>query len=624
MSGETCQCMRPLVAEDGEITATCQGCRNVSDSCDCKPAGPYVAIDGCLTWVKLTKDGPLPVMLATFNASIAEEVMRDDGAEQVLTWVVHVKARDGRTGEVTITPDQLGRPQQWATRAVGMSALVMPGLATADHLRVAVHSLSRDVERRTVFTHTGWRRVGGRNAYLTSTGALGAHGLDGSVTVDLGTLDGYALPDVPDVRDVRDAVLKSLALIDAAPDKITVPLLAAIYRAPLPLSPDCSVWVYGRSGTYKTALTAVAQQHYGPTMDAHGLPGNWTSTANALEAQAFTLDGALFTVDDYSPDTTKEDARRRAAAADRLIRGSANHAGRSRLRPDGTQRPAKPPRAQVLTSAEDIPPGVESMRARTLVTEISPGDVNLERLAELQKSAAAGVLSMALAGYVRWLAGRYDKDGGFPGALGAEVARLRDQARAEGHPRHALNIASLALGLHEFLSFAGEIRAVAVDKRDEMWLRCWKALAELGAEQERYAADAQPHQVYLRAIGALIASGAAYVASTSGRAPTDAERWGWRWDEAGDGSYRVRGDLIGWVDGEDLYLHPDVAYNAARKFTDSTPVPLAITKYAVHKMLHERGLLASIGGEGRLTVRKRAGGTSRTVLHFAAKTLEAD
>jgi hypothetical protein len=90
-------------------------------------------------------------------------------------------------------------------------------------------------------------------------------------------------------------------------------------------------------------------------MDAHGLPGNWTSTANALEAQAFTLDSALFVVDDYSPDTTKVDAQRRAATADRLIRGSANHSGRGRLRPDGTQRPAKPPRAQVLTSAEDVP-----------------------------------------------------------------------------------------------------------------------------------------------------------------------------------------------------------------------------------------------------------------------------
>ena len=77
------------------------------------------------------------------------------------------------------------------------------------------------------------------------------------------------------------------------------------------------------------------------------------------------LDGVLFVVDDYSPDVTRIDAAKRAGAADRLIRGSANHSGRGRLRPDGTRRLVKPPRAQVLTSAEDIPPGGTSMRART-------------------------------------------------------------------------------------------------------------------------------------------------------------------------------------------------------------------------------------------------------------------
>ena len=85
--------------------------------------GPYVVDRGCLTWHKATKDGTVPVRLATFNAWIAEEVTRDDGAEQVLTWLVRVKGADGRSGEVVITPDQLGRPQLWATRAVGMSAL---------------------------------------------------------------------------------------------------------------------------------------------------------------------------------------------------------------------------------------------------------------------------------------------------------------------------------------------------------------------------------------------------------------------------------------------------------------------------------------------------------------------
>ena len=59
-----------------------------------------------------------------------------------------------------------------------MSALVMPGLATQDHLRVAVQSGSTSVARRTVYAHTGWREIDGRHAYLTASGALGAASLD--------------------------------------------------------------------------------------------------------------------------------------------------------------------------------------------------------------------------------------------------------------------------------------------------------------------------------------------------------------------------------------------------------------------------------------------------------------
>jgi hypothetical protein len=583
-------------------------------------ASAYESRGGALGWYRPVKDGgAVWTPLATFDARIIAEITRDDGAEQTLMWTLRIATTNGRAGEIEILPDQLGKPQQWAAKAAGVSALVMPGLSVADHLRVAIQSRSGDVHRRIIYAHTGWRRIGDGWAYLTSSGALGAEGLDTSVAVDLGPLDGYRLPDG---RDVRDAVRKALSLVEIAPDRVTVPLLAAVYRAPLPLPPDCAVWLFGRSGTLKTAITALAQQHYGPSMDAHGLPGNWTSTANALEAQAFTLDSALFVVDDYSPDATKTDAQRRAATADRLIRGSANHSGRGRLRPDGTQRPPKPPRAQVLTSAEDVPPGVESMRARAFVAEISPGDVSLPRLTAAQAVAGDGTLAMAIAGYVQWLARRYDADGRLPGLLGDERTRLRDSARTEGHPRHARNIGSLALGWHEFLSFAAEVGAITAEQREATWSRTWKALVDAGAEQARYVRDADPVRIYLQSLAALITQGRACLADTHGRAPADAARWGWKWDDAGDGTYRTFGDVIGWVDGNDLYLQSDAAYTAARRFAE-TSLPLAITKHALHKQLHERGLLASITGDGRLTIRKRVADGLPTVLHLTVSAFDS-
>src|SRR5690606_18913420 len=106
---------------------------------------------------------------------------------------------------------------------------------------------------QTTYAHTGWRSdIDGCWRFLTASGALGAEGLDASVTVDLGTeaLNMYALPDptAVETKALVEAVRASLTLLDAAPLTVTAPLLGAAYRAPLPLLPETSAYVVGPSG----------------------------------------------------------------------------------------------------------------------------------------------------------------------------------------------------------------------------------------------------------------------------------------------------------------------------------------------------------------------------------------
>ncbi len=587
-------------------------------------AAAYYTEDGCTWWAWASRDGVIPVMLATFEAEITEEVTLDDGTERTLIWLVQVTARDGRTGKVRITPDQLGRPQAWAARAAGTSALVMPGQWVADHLRVAVQSRSQP-QRRTIYAHTGWRELGGHRAYLTASGAMNADGLDPSVTVNLGTLSGYELPPETGQASLQEAVQAGLGLFDLAPDTVMVPVLAAAWRAPLPIPADCGVWLYGRTGSFKTELTALAQQHYGRSMDAKHLPGHWTATGNALVTQANMLDAALFVVDDYSPDATAADARRRADAADRLLRGTANRAGRARLRPDGTLRPDRVPRAQVLTSAEDTPPPVESLIARTLIIDVAPGAVDVSMLTDAQARAADGVYATAMAGYIRHLAARWDDDPALPEHLVAVRDELRAQARADGqHPRTSGNVASLALGCLEWLAYARQAGAVDEDEQQELWQRCRKALEAAGAEQDRYLHDGDPVRLYLRALRALIASGRAHLADATmrGGMPAEAARWGWAEGLAvGEPLWRPQGELIGWVVGDDVYLQPDAAYRAARQWADAAGSRLGVSERTLHRDLRDRGLLATTDGP-HLTVRRDLSGQrQRRVLHLSTRTI---
>jgi hypothetical protein len=163
------------------------------------------------------------------------------------------------------------------------------------------------------------------------------------------------------------------------------------------------VHLAGPTGAYKTEITALTQAHYGAAFNGRNLPGNWESTDNSLEKQAFLLKDAVLVVDDFAPTGTTGDVARMHQRADRLLRAQGNRSGRGRMWADGTLRPQYHPRGLVVSSGEDTPRG-QSLRARVLISEISPGDVDLNVLTEMQRAAAEGLLASAMSGYVRYLA----------------------------------------------------------------------------------------------------------------------------------------------------------------------------------------------------------------------------
>jgi hypothetical protein len=142
----------------------------------------------------------------------------------------------------------------------------------------------------------------------------------------------------------------SLAVLDLAPDRVTVPTLGAVWRSILGAA-DFSVFVYGATGRFKTALASLLQQHFGPDFTAHRLPGSWASTANFNEVLAFVGKDAVIVVDDFRPGAGER--RRLEGEADRLLRAAANGAGRGRLQSDTALRPAHPPRALILPTGEE-------------------------------------------------------------------------------------------------------------------------------------------------------------------------------------------------------------------------------------------------------------------------------
>jgi hypothetical protein len=155
----------------------------------------------------------------------------------------------------------------------------------------------------------------------------------------------------------------------------------------------------GRSGAGKSELAELAQQHFGAGLDARHQPANWSSTANATEVLAFAAADALLDFDDYSPAGGAADVKLQAAA-DRIIRGQGNHAGRSRMTAGAEVRAGKPPRGMALITGEDLPDG-SSLRARLWTVEVAADSVSFGpfgRLTECQREAASGLYAEAWPG----------------------------------------------------------------------------------------------------------------------------------------------------------------------------------------------------------------------------------
>ncbi|MDP9363543.1 MAG: DUF3854 domain-containing protein, partial [Chloroflexota bacterium] len=257
---------------------------------------PYAATPAGLVWRKPTENGAIVIPLANFVATIVGDVVEDDGAEtrRVFDLEATVRGRTIRTGVPAAQFAGMG----WVSDRLGAGAIVLPGFGTKDHARTAIQLLSGDVPERRVYTHTGWRRLdGGGWVYLHAGGGIGVDGPVAGVEVALpDAMDRFRLPDPP-VDDERLAAVRgSLALIDALPHAVAVPLLAATYLAPLREAlgdevPDFVPWVHGPSGVFKTELIALAQGHFG-AFARQNLPASFAATANAVERLAFAAKDA--------------------------------------------------------------------------------------------------------------------------------------------------------------------------------------------------------------------------------------------------------------------------------------------------------------------------------------------
>ena len=576
-------------------------------------AGPYRIRNGALCHRKPSRDGYTTVELCNFTARVVEERERDDGIERTLMLVIEGALSNGRTlPTAEVTASQFAG-MNWPVSAWGTRAVVYAGQGTKDHLRTAVQMFSGDVPRRTTYTHLGWREIDGRCYFLHAGGVIGAPSVPDApffVQVEAPSgLERFVLPAPPTGDNLKRAVRASLDTLNLAPDDVSVPLLGATYR-PLFSEVDFGVHTAGGTGNGKSELAAINQAHYGAGLTSRTLPGSWSSTPNALEGLAFAGKDVPVVVDDFAPEGSSHDIARTHATAARLFRAQGNSAARGRMNADGSLRPNKPPRGMILSTGEDIPKG-HSIKARTLILELEPGALNWPRLTVAQRLAAEGAYAAATSGFIGWLAEDYK---GRTATFRADHARFRTALQTSGHKRTTDAGAQLLATYRSLLTFAHEAGAFTKDEHDALWQRVEAGIKTALEPQAALQAQSDPVTRFAELLPGLLISGRAHVADArTGDWPGDG--WGWVVQEVvtayGTEKRRTaKGALIGWLDGNNLFLNPAVTYAELQKLARDQGDSLPVTERVLWKRLAERGVVVA-AEDGHTTVKRTFPGPGR-------------
>jgi hypothetical protein len=562
----------------------------------------YIVKGGAIYSLERTKEGQYYRRLCNFNARIDRQIVRDDGQ----TTTRHMQIAGGLdTGErfpqVRVCAEDFAS-MAWTLSQWGARAIITAGQSAKDKIREAIQVFSKDAETTTVYTYTGWSKIDGKRVYLTTSGAVGLP--DSQITVELdGKKQCYAIPTRLEGVNLCEAVKASLRLLELAPARVVYPLYGAMFLAPLAEmdSIDFVLWLHGETGSMKSVMAAMFLNHYGQDFSYKQLPEGWSTTWMALEKSAFTVKDAPLVIDDYAPQGSSQDVKYMRSNAEKLLRNIANQAPRNRLDADTNEKPGFPARGLVLSTAELMPPGTESIIARTFMVEMRKRNASGQNMPEIdlpklnKAQGEANLLPYAMHGYLVWLSEHW-------GEVEAEYKKLQVTIRDEllkssAHPRYASATAKLLGGIKMAFRYAQAVGALTAAEAARRYEAAHQTIMQLAATQSENIKAERPSRQFLNAVTALIGQGDYYLAQNLVDIHNKAK-------------------LIGWVNDDGTYLIADIAYHAVAEYFRAEGETFRLPKRELYAMLALDGFISP--GDDRSTVPRKFNGTQYRVLHFKA------
>lgn len=556
--------------------------------------------------------------LGNFWARISHELIVDDGLNPpTVRYSIEGGLASGQALQSVQVEARAFDKLDWIADSWGMRPIITLPPGKSYVLVRAIKEVSMDtVQREKLYTFTGWHDCDGKRGFLTASGWLGEDGLNDQVRVDLGSnnLRHYALPK--EECDPEEAVRATLDFLQLGPRKVTAPLWAAMYAAPLTsLRPlNAVVSVYGTTQSGKSTLAHLALTHFGTGFvqgrDYHA-PIDWTSTVTAIEAAMFHAKDVPLVIDDFAPQfSSLAEARAMHKKGHHVVRSVGNRSARGRSRADLSQQNTRFPRSLVIMTAENPLIG-QSIVGRMLYVGVEPGDIlpangntngEENKLSILQNKAQQGLLAQAMKLYLQYLAVNRERIAKEYPALVDKAAQL---ARQAGSLQNRLPDAYGVLAAAQELALRcfEDLQLISWKDAEEMITENNKALLSLIQNQAEQVAAESPVRKFFTALASLLVEGKVYLAPRTQ-----------------DEEYQppIHASQIGYYDpGPDqklIYLRTETSLAQAKEFWRGLDENLDIMPDALRRQLRQvDGLLAQVG-ERQVEASRSCGGIKQRVL----------
>lgn len=577
----------------GEIDPETEYNRLFAGSC-------YQVMDGKFYRKYQKNDEDNSQYLGNFFILAHSETVRDNGIDRERVFELQAVCEGEKLSTEYIAANDF-QSMNFITKTWGLSLRPAVAPNTMQYYRDSISAQAHQIDKRMVYSHTGWRKIGGSWAFLHAGGAIGAQGV--SVELD-GRLSRYRLREPIEGKPYHHTVF---SLFHLAPKEIVYPLLGMVFLSPLNeffrqagIEPAFLLYLLGATGARKSTLAALFLSFFGD-FDNKSLPASFKDTANSLEKQGFLLKDVLTVVDDFHPTGSRQDAAKMNTVAQAVSRAYGDRSGRGRMNADGTLRQSYIPRGNAIVTGEDIPSINQSGIARNLMVEIKRGDIDLDRLTRLQ--AHSGDLSGCMAQYLNWLIPQADD---LPAVLKEQFLTLRaDALKEENHGRIAETICHLQIGMLFFLEFMESCGHMTGEQSGVIAADCWEVLKEMAQQQNKRIDQDRPALLFLSALSEMLSTGQVTILNIT------------------DTSYRPQ-NLVGYSDDLYYYLFADTAYKAVVQFYSAQGNNFPVAKNTLLKHLATEQAILPDAETGRNVRQKKIDGKKLNLIWLRRSSLELE